>query len=122
MFSPQGVLRGEDLALEAVEALLVLIPKEEKPSSIRRFGSISLYNINVKLVTKMIVNRLKMVLDGTVAPNQASVIPGKQSIDNIMICQEVIHTLRCTKAKRDGIVLKLDLEKSGRNGVLLKKH
>lgn len=31
----QGVLRGELIPLEVTEALLVLIPKEEKPSSIK---------------------------------------------------------------------------------------
>lgn len=29
-----------------------------------------------------------------------------------MICQEIIHTLKHTRAKREGMVIKLDLEKA----------
>lgn len=42
--------------LEATEALLVLIPKEEKPTSIRGFRPISICNMNIKFVIKAIVN------------------------------------------------------------------
>lgn len=37
-----GVLKGGEVPLEALEALLVLIPKEMKPSSIKGFRPISL--------------------------------------------------------------------------------
>lgn len=33
-------------------------------------------------------------------------------MDNIIICQEMIHSLRYTKAVRGGMVLKLDMEKA----------
>lgn len=89
----QGVLRGEVIPSEETEALLVLIPKEEKPSSIKGFKSISLCNVCVKVVTKMIVNWLKEVLDDIISPYQTSFIPGRHSADNIVICQEVVHTL-----------------------------
>lgn len=39
----------------------VLIPKEDKPSSIKGFRPISLCNVCIKLATKMFVNRLKGV-------------------------------------------------------------
>lgn len=82
----QGVLKWEEVPLEATEALLFLIPKEEKPISIRSFRSISLCNLSTKLVTKVIVNQLKVVLSGLVAPNQTSFIPGRQPIDNVVVC------------------------------------
>lgn len=82
----QGVLSGGDIPLEVMEALLVHIPKEEKPASIRGFIPISLCNVCVKLVSKMIVNQLKEVLNDIVTQNQASFIPGRQNIDNILIC------------------------------------
>lgn len=51
-------------------------------------------------------------------PNQVSFISGRQSIDNVAICQKIIHTLKYTNTRRRGMVLKLDLEKNLRqNGV-----
>lgn len=63
----QRVLRGEDIPMEATEALLVLIPKEEKSVCIRCFRPISLCSICVMLMTKMIVNQLKIVQSDIVA-------------------------------------------------------
>lgn len=92
--------------------VLVLITREEKPISIRNFRPISLCNVYVKIVIKMTVNHLKEVLYDIMSLNQASFIHSRQSIDNVMIFQEVIHTFRYTKFMRDGMVLKLNLEKA----------
>lgn len=78
----------------------MLIPKEQKPTSIRSFKSISLCNASIKMVTKMIVNRLKQVMSDIISPYQASFIPGRQGINNVVICQEVLHSLRYTNARR----------------------
>lgn len=107
-----GVLKGEEFPNEAAEALLVLIPKEEKPSSLRSFRPISLCNVSMKIVSKMIVNRLKEVMQTIISPNQSSFAPGRQSLDNTIICQELLHSLKYTKASRGGTVLKLDMEKA----------
>lgn len=64
------------------------------------FRPISLYNVSMKTVSKMIVNRLKEVLDTLIFLNQASFVPGRKSLDNIIICQEMIHALRYTKVVR----------------------
>lgn len=56
------------------DVLLVLIPKVESPESIRQFCHIILCNVTFKLVTKAIVNRLKLVMEELVSPNQRSVV------------------------------------------------
>lgn len=48
----QGILRGGDIPLEATKALLVLSPKDDKPSTIRGFRTISLCNVSVKVCQK----------------------------------------------------------------------
>ena len=37
---------------------------------------------------------------------------GRQTIDNVIITQEVIHTLENSKSKKGGLVFKIDLEKA----------
>lgn len=90
--------------------MLVLI--EVKPSLLRKFRPINLCNVVFKLVSKVIVRRLRGVWGEIINPTQASFVPGRQSINNVVICQELKHTLRFTKAKRGGTVIKLDLEKA----------
>lgn len=53
------VLEKREMPPEINESLLILIPKEGKSSSIKGFRPISLCNVCIKLVTKIIVNRLK---------------------------------------------------------------
>src|SRR5436190_29430 len=85
------VLEPRELPLETNESLLVLIPKEDKPSSIRGFRPISLCNVSIKLVTKVIVNRLKGVMASIVSPTQGAFIPGWQRVDNTIVCKEIVH-------------------------------
>lgn len=108
----QRIFGGEEIPLAAAEVLLVLIPKEDRPNSIRGFRPISLCNVCVKVVSKMLVNRLKEIICDIVSLNQPSFIPGRQSVDNVIICQEVVHSMRYTTARKGGMILKLDLEKA----------
>lgn len=70
------VLEGKkELHKPMAEALMVLIPKTDNPTCIKQFRPISLYNVSYKLVTKVIVNRLKEILNDVVSPNQSSFVP-----------------------------------------------
>lgn len=66
----------------------------------------------MKLATKVMTNRLKQLLKELVSPNQASFVPGRQSLDNYVICQEVVDTLRYTTARHGGMIVKIDLDKA----------
>ncbi|KAG8373235.1 hypothetical protein BUALT_Bualt11G0002600 [Buddleja alternifolia] len=46
-----------------------------------------------------------------VSPLQSSFIPGRGTHDNIFVLQEIIHSLRRSKNKKGGMIIKLDLEK-----------
>lgn len=54
---------------------------------------------------------MKGCLDKLVNPFQASFVPGRQTIDNIIIGQELVHIMKNSKAKDGDLLLKLDLEK-----------
>lgn len=64
-----SILKEDKLRLKMAEALLVLIPKKEKPENIKQFCSISLCNVTFKLTTKVLVNRLKNIMEEVVSPN-----------------------------------------------------
>lgn len=60
----------------------------------------------------MLVNRHKQILPSIISPTQSSFIPGRHISDNIIVCQEMVHTLRKKKGKLGGMILKIDLEKA----------
>lgn len=60
----QTLLKGGEVANKDAEALLALVPKETKPNLLRSFRPISICNVRMKLVSKMIANRLKVLLRG----------------------------------------------------------
>lgn len=55
----KGIMEGGDISLEMAEAVLVLIPKVLKPAFMKEFRPVSLCNTAYKLVSKVIVNRLR---------------------------------------------------------------
>ena len=65
-----------------------------------------------KIVTKIISNRLKPIISRVVAPNQCSFIKGRQSSDNIILVQEIIHSMRNMRKKNGFMAIKIDLEKA----------
>ncbi|PNY14872.1 ribonuclease H, partial [Trifolium pratense] len=94
------------------ETLIVLLPKGENQSTFKDFRPISLCNVTYKLISKIIVSRLRPFLDDIISPFQNSFIPGRSTKDNAIVLQEVLHVMRKSKKKNGDMVFKLDLEKA----------
>ncbi|KAH1039641.1 hypothetical protein J1N35_041384 [Gossypium stocksii] len=98
--------------------------KKDHPEDFSQFWPISLYSDMYKLVMKVIANRFKVVFPNYTSPEQAWFITGRNILDNIIITQEVIHSMRSRRAGRNWMAIKLDLEKAYDrilwNGVLSK--
>lgn len=105
-------MNGGAILVGLSEVLLVFIPKIEHPQSITQFRPLSLCNVTYKVITKLITNRLKEVLGELIAPTQSSFIPGRQMTDNVIICQELIHSMRRKHGHKGAMVVKLDLAKA----------
>lgn len=106
------VLEKGEVSTAATEALLIVIPKEANPTTMHSFRPLSLCNVSLKVASKMVVQRLKWILQDLIIPNQASFIPSWQITNNIISCQELVHSLKYTKAAYGGMIVKLDFEKA----------
>ena len=57
-------------------------------------------------------NRLKEIMSSVIALNQSSFVHGRQITDNIIIYQEVLHSMRTKKSGKSFMTIKIDLEKA----------
>lgn len=94
------------------ETLLCLIPKTDHPEVMSQFRPISLCNVVVKTITRIIVNRIRPLLRDLIPPTQSSFIPGRGCNDNILVVQEAIHSLKRKKGRNGSFLMKIDLEKA----------
>lgn len=73
------------------DSQMVLIPKNHNPISFKDFRPFSLCNVLYKFVTKVLVNQLRPFLSELVSPLQSNFIPGRSTIDNDVLLQEIVH-------------------------------
>ena len=73
---------------ELKKTLISLIHKCKTPAKVADYMPISCCNVVYKGISKIITNRLKVVLNELMDSNQSAFIPGRQINDNILLAQE----------------------------------
>jgi hypothetical protein len=95
------------------ETIVVLIPKVQNPESMKDLCPISLCNVVYKLVSKVLANRLKSILDELISPNQSAFVPGRLISDNTIVAYEMSHFMRRRRSeKKCYMAVKLDMSKA----------
>ena len=92
---------------------ITLIPKVTYPEEVNHFRPISLSNVIYKVISKILVNRLKPLMDTLITPYQNAFIWGRNVSDNILLAHEILDVLRKKRGKKYSFgALKIDMIKA----------
>ncbi|KAL5567922.1 hypothetical protein UlMin_024497 [Ulmus minor] len=94
------------------ETIITLLPKIKNPTRITEFRPISLCNVLYKIISKMLANRLRKIMDSVISQEQSAFIPGRLISDNAIIGFECLHAIKRQKTKKNFLALKLDMAKA----------
>lgn len=92
---------------------IALIPKCKNPSRAKDFRPISLCNVVMKVVTKVIEDRIKSFLSEVIDVEQSAFVKRRLITDNAFVAMECFHWMKKkTKGKKGAMAIKLDISKA----------
>lgn len=99
------------VSLQSINSSFVtLIPKIDGPASPNDYRPISLLNCSIKIITKLLANRLQKIILKLVHTNQYGFIKNRSIQDCLAWAYEYIN--QCNTTGREIFVLKLDFQKA----------
>ena len=92
------------------ETHIILIPKVKSPKKISEYRPISLSNVVSRIATKVLANRLKIVLPSIISENQSAFMTSRLITDNILVAFEVMNHISQKRGGKVGeMAPKLDM-------------
>lgn len=99
------------LPASANATILTLVPKKSGAALISDYRPISCCNTTYKAISKILVKRLKLILNEVILPNQTAFIKGRLLIENTLLASEIVQGYH-----REGgpkrIAIKVDIAKA----------
>lgn len=91
-------------------SFITLIPKTDNSLLVSNYRPISLIGIQYKIVSKILANRLSLIVDSVVSREQSAFIKGRQILDGPLILNEIVDWYRTKKKKL--MLFKIDFAKA----------
>jgi hypothetical protein len=87
-----------------------LIPKVARPQRLNDFRPISLVGSMYNILSKVLANRIRMIMSSVISDSQSAFIKGRNILDGILVANEVVDEAR--KCKMELLLFKVDFEKA----------
>ncbi|XP_074265787.1 uncharacterized protein LOC141588232 [Silene latifolia] len=71
--------------------LITLIPKVDRPVSVKHFRPITCCNVIYKTISKILCSRVAGILPDIINNNQGAFVQGRSILENILICQDLVR-------------------------------
>lgn len=91
-------------------SFLVLINTKVAYTRVLAPVSACLCNVSFKILTEVLVNRLKRLMSSLISNNQSSFVPGRHVVGNIIVYQEVVRSMSQRKGRKGLMAIKVDLD------------
>lgn len=97
---------------EINSSLIILIPKVLNPLSFKKYRLINLCNMIYKIISKILVSRIRPLLHKFISPCQSAFILGCWITKNQEIVQVLLHSFKVQKIKARQMAIKQVLKKA----------
>ncbi|XP_010463164.1 PREDICTED: uncharacterized protein LOC104743817 [Camelina sativa] len=91
--------------------ILTLIPKKSDSTEMKDYRPISCCNVLYKVVSKIIANRLKIILPSFIAPNQSAFIKDRLMMENLLLASELVKDYH-KESISPRCMMKIDISKA----------
>ena len=102
--------RTNRLPPSMLEGDITLIYKKKDPKDIRNYRPITLLNVDYKILTKILADKLKIVCEATISAPQKGFVPGRQITDltrQMYLLQDYVEA-----QNQEALLVMLDMEKA----------
>ena len=94
-------------------SFITLISKVKNPEYVAQFRPISLSNVLYRIFSKVLANRLKLIMPQLISEHQSAFMFDRLILDNILVAFETLHYIRNHNTGKTGFMaLKLDMSKA----------
>lgn len=90
---------------------ITLIPKQPEACKLGDYRPISCCNLTYKIISKIIANRMKPLLQDCISPNQATFLKGRSLGENVLLASELIRNYQKVACPKS-CMLKVDIRKA----------
>lgn len=107
----QSVFRYRFLPKGVNSTILPLVPKKVDSLEMKDYRPIACCNVLYKVVSKLLANRLKIILSDIIAENQSAFIKGRLLMENVLLASELVKNYhKDTVTPR--ALMKIDISKA----------
>lgn len=88
--------------------MITPIPKEIDARNMKKFRPISLQTAVLRFFTKVLTNRLAILIGRLISDHQSAIVRGRFVLESVVTTHEVVHVVHSTGQK--GLVFNIDYE------------